>query len=1490
MSSHSSEAGWTNLLLVLLILTVLLPVGNAHASDSRSMRFSHITHEDGLSQSFVYAMAQDRDGFMWLGTQEGLNRFDGHNFRIYAEDPDNPEALADDGIRTLFLDDTGLLWIGTDAGGLSAFDPVTETFKTYLHDPTDRTSIADNLVRVVMEDSAGNLWVGTDGSGLDRLDRDTGIFEHFPHDPLDPGSLAGGHVWDIAQRNDGTLWVATSEGLSRFNPIEKTFTNFRHDQDDPASLSDSRLRALFEDSRGDLWIGTLTGGLNRFDDDTSTFERFEHRAEDPSSLSSNQVNAIFEDDDGVLWVGTDRGLNAWNPESMSFSSYREDPVDPDSIANDNVLSIFQDHGGVLWVGTYEGLSLWNPTTRAMLHYRQDANDPSSLSSNVVTSFTEDATGRVWVGTFGGGINILDREVGRFSRLVHDPEDDSSISSNRVMALLTDSTGTIWAGTRNAGLNRIDADGVTRYVHDSADPTSLCADGVSYLIEDSGKAGLWVATFGGGLCYFDRSAGAFTGFRHDPEDSSSISSDRILHLFEDSSQTLWVGTFGGSLNRFDRANGNFERIEAEPRRNDGLSGNEIYLITEDPSGDLWIAAKGGGLNRWSKQDRDQGNVTFERFSEIDGLPNATIYSGTWDEQGNLWMSTGRGLSCLDVVTREFRNFTTDDGLQGNEFNFAAGYGSSDGSLFFGGLNGFNAFDPAALTAKGRAPRVAITSLLSLNEPVDLTESRRDGVAVALRHDEYLVSFEFAALDFAAPLRHRFMYRLDGLDSDWIDAGNRRQATYTNLPAGDYTFRVRAGNGDGTWSVDEATLSLHVQPAPWASWWAYLLYALAILMLVLAMIRSFRQRAMQAATLRYATELEQVETRLNTAQRIATIGNWEWELDTGECWWSDELYRILGLDPRDVAPSIEHFLDRVHPDDRETTRSTIEKSIDAKDSFAIVQRVVRPDRKERIVRCRAEFVEEYNGRGQTMAGTIHDITERQLAEDEIVRFADFQKLLAEVSSNLIQGTPEQIEQQVRKGLRITGAHYGIDSVSTWWVSDDGTRANLEFRWSHGGDENLAESYTLEKLGWVNETLSASKPVILDDVQALADTGCDGAALIRETRARSILTLPIVLNDVTVGAVSFICFRKKKSWSPKTVEELTLISEAIGGALARLRGVVEIQRLKEKLQEENYYLRSEVMLSHKFSEIVGEDEGLKHCLQMVEKVAPSDAAALILGESGTGKELIARSIHELSSRRDRPMISVNCPALPSTLIESELFGHEKGAFTGATSKRPGRFELAEGGTLFLDEIGELSLDLQAKLLRVLQTGEYERLGGSKTRVANVRLIAATNRDLRSATVSGEFRDDLFYRINSFPIELPPLRDRSGDIPLLAEHFVRKHAGRLNKTITAISARMISELNNYEWPGNIRELESVIVRALISAGDNSVLRLPEPLPDQGSVTSNGNGSSSPEYEERSHIIAVLESAGWKISGPQGAAEKLGLAPSTLRSRMKKLGISRDG
>ncbi|MEJ2616043.1 MAG: sigma 54-interacting transcriptional regulator [Ignavibacteriaceae bacterium] len=333
-------------------------------------------------------------------------------------------------------------------------------------------------------------------------------------------------------------------------------------------------------------------------------------------------------------------------------------------------------------------------------------------------------------------------------------------------------------------------------------------------------------------------------------------------------------------------------------------------------------------------------------------------------------------------------------------------------------------------------------------------------------------------------------------------------------------------------------------------------------------------------------------------------------------------------------------------------------------------------------------------------------------------------------------------------------------------------------------------------------------------------------------------------------------------------------------------EVEKLKNELEAENIYLQDEIKLTHNFESIISTSESFKKILYKVEQVSSTDAIVLILGESGTGKELLARAIHSLSSRKNKPLIKVNCAALPAYLIESELFGHEKGAFTGAYAKKIGRFELANEGTIFLDEIGELPLELQAKLLRVLQEGEFERLGGTIPIHVDVRVIAATNRDLENALKEGTFREDLYYRLNVFPIKIPPLRERKEDIPVLVNHFINKHCKKIGKKIESISPKLMKNLINYDWPGNVRELENVIERAIIVSPENS-FKLEESL-NQNKENGNTTGFQSLDEIEKKYIIDVLESTNWRVSGPNGAAKILGLVPSTLQFRMKKLNIHR--
>ena len=538
--------------------------------------------------------------------------------------------------------------------------------------------------------------------------------------------------------------------------------------------------------------------------------------------------------------------------------------------------------------------------------------------------------------------------------------------------------------------------------------------------------------------------------------------------------------------------------------------------------------------------------------------------------------------------------------------------------------------------------------------------------------------------------------------------------------------------------------------------------------------------------------------------------------------------------------------------------------------------------------------HDGQLQRMWAVEKNVLDMQLTKAKLARRELFQKLVTDLSSRLVKVSDDQADKEVSACLSEVCRYVGAERSFMFWLSQETGLAEMTHFSSDVGNP-FGSAVSLSKFPQFLKKLGMGESVRIDDTSALPDEfGQDRDSLVGYG-IKSLLVMPLTLAGEVVGGMTMGRIHEQRDWTDQDVTEVRVVAELLTSYVLRLKSrraldeaLSSLKRATDRLEAENVYLREEVELSHGFDDIIGQSRVVLRSLQQVEQVAPTRATVLVLGETGTGKELIARALHELSDRKDRPLVKVNCAALPANLVESELFGYEKGAFTSADSAKRGRFDLADGSTLFLDEIGEIPIELQAKLLRVLQEGEFERLGGTKTVKVDVRLVVATNRDLTEAVAEGTFRSDLYYRINTFPIEMPALRDRGDDIQLLTEHFVKLHSQRLNREINEISSEMMRQLRLYPWPGNVRELEGIVQRALISSR-GPVLGLAEPL-ISSTDTPRIIGSTIADLKlvERDHILSVLEETDWKISGQKGAASRLGIPPSTLRSKMKKLSIDR--
>jgi signal transduction histidine kinase/ligand-binding sensor domain-containing protein/DNA-binding NarL/FixJ family response regulator len=809
---------------ILIILAVWAQTTFAQKQDY--VRFKHLTIEDGLSNNVVYAIFQDQWSFLWFGTRDGLNRYDGCRFTAYRPDPGNPNSLSHNIIATIYGDQKGFLWIGTEGGGLNRFDPTTETFTRYRHDPRNPNSLSHDRVTRIAQDATGIMWIGT-FNGLNRLDLSTGAFIRYQHDPNDPDSLIHNVVEAVYADKSGGVWLGTRGGLDRLEPTTGKFMHYQHDPNNSNSPDSNQVVSIYPDKKADiLWLGHFSGDLDQFDLRTGTFAHYPYSSESPDNLRSREMKAIYQDTSGMLWIGMwNGGLSRLNPTRGQFIHYKSQSTDPHSLSTDNIESILEDREGLLWVGTRGGgLNIFNPTQQQFGHHRHIPNDPNSLNDNEVRAMYEDKEGNLWVGTDGGGLNRLNQNTGRWSHYRHDPTDPYSLSHDLAIAICEDPEGTLWIGTQEGGLNRFDksTERFQRYQNNPLDRKSLSNNTVySCYIDRSGE--LWLAT-NGGLNRFDRKTGQFYHYQHDPQNTNSLSHDQIVILYEDSLGFLWVGTRVG-LNKFDRETETFMRYLHDPE-----NAASIFALREDQKGTLWVGTQVGLY----KFDQETETSTFSLatstlYTEKDGLPNNTILGILVDKQNNLWLSTNQGLSKFNPQTKTFRNYDVSDGLQSNEFIIVSYHQNpTSGEMFFGGINGFNTFYPELIKDNLYRPPVVLTDFRLFNKsvpvggdsvlrkPIWWAALQRDHLI--LNYDQSILSLEFSALSFMAPHKNRYRYKLEGLEDKWNEVdSDRRFVTYTRLKAGDYVFRVQGTNNHGIWSDKEVALNLTILPPWWETTW-------------------------------------------------------------------------------------------------------------------------------------------------------------------------------------------------------------------------------------------------------------------------------------------------------------------------------------------------------------------------------------------------------------------------------------------------------------------------------------------------------------------------------------------------------------------------------------------------------------------------------------------------------------------------------------------------
>ena len=872
-----------NILTIILISSALFPQEDEYI-------FKQLTDADGLSQSTIFAMIQDRDGYLWLGTIDGLNRYDGYDFRVYVNDASIPSSISDNFISALCEDTDGFIWVGTVNGYLNRFDKKTEVFKRYFVNDffeTIKNPATDfydyplafsrnqtNTITAITEDKDGNLWIGTWGKGLIKFDRINGRASHFHNDPNDPLSLSSDLVIDIISDRDGEIWIATfggglnklarddSNNNDQLKARSTKFLRYRSIENNNSALSDDKTISLFEDINGDIWIGTFYGGLNRLDANNKTltpdkakFKSYQENNKLSNSISDNTIMAITQDSEGYLWIGTfGGGIDRYDIRTQTFTNFSKLSNHQNSFTDVEILSLFVDRSGILWAGSHLGEGV----TKIQKYYSkfESINSRSAgrlkLNDDVVWSLFKDSKDNLWVGTYRGGVNVLNFDANQTKVYRRTPDQSNGISDNHIRSITEDKLGNIWIGTYSGGLNRIDRAGqkVETFYNEPGNSNSLSANQVLDIYVESEKE-IWVATFGGGLnklTFAENTSGVpeFKSYKNDPSDRHSLSDDRVYCILKDSKENFWIGTYGGGLNKFDSEKGIFEVVSLDTQSSQSAFNDKILSLHESSNGMLWIGTSGNGLNQF-----DPTANSVINFSLAQGLTSSVVYGILEDSNSNLWLSTDDGIFLFNSSTEKFAQFGIEDGVQSLEFSGGAYFKDSNGIMYFGGINGLNYFNPDSITINQYVPPVVISNIKVMDVRVNGEPDE-----LILSYDQNFISIEFSALDFSMPKRNKYSYILEGFQKSWISTGgSNRTATYTNLPSGEFTFMVKGSNSDGIWSDNAATIRIIINPPFYQTWWFVTLVVMIIVFFIyyLGTIRVKSQLEIEKLKLKIASDL-------------------------------------------------------------------------------------------------------------------------------------------------------------------------------------------------------------------------------------------------------------------------------------------------------------------------------------------------------------------------------------------------------------------------------------------------------------------------------------------------------------------------------------------------------------------------------------------------------------------------------------------------------------